>query len=135
MDDETMPSPPLGRYAPIRSARQRRAVAVLVGLAVLAALALGLWIARGVFSDPVQWQDVGYHVNDDRSMTVTFDVTKAPAATVTCRVHALSQSFGEVGVADVEVGPATDRTQRITVPVTTSELAVTGVVDHCNRPG
>ena len=107
------------------------ALAASTAAAVLAVLA---WFAHGVLTDPVQWQDVGYHVHDDRSISITFDVTKAPTATVTCRVHALSKSFGEGGVADVRVGPSKGRTQRLTVSVPTSERAVTGVVDRCDRP-
>ena len=62
---------------------------------------------------------------------VTFEVTKDPAATVRCDVTALSRSFTEVGIGSVELGPSADRVQRITVPVATAELAVTGTVKTC----
>jgi len=46
-------------------------------------------------------------------------------------IRALSQSFGEVGVRTVEVGPATTDTVRVTVTVPTAELAVSGEVQSC----
>ncbi len=62
---------------------------------------------------------------------MTFEVTKPKEATVTCTVTALSESYAEVGVRTVEVGPADAATRRVTVTVQTTELAVTGVVDSC----
>jgi hypothetical protein len=63
---------------------------------------------------------------------VTFEVTKPGDDTVSCRVQALSQSFAEVGVRTVEVGPADVATQRVTVTVPTAELAVSGTVASCD---
>jgi hypothetical protein len=125
-------TPPAGRYgsAPTaRAVRWRRAGLVVLVLAALAVLA---WVGIHTLRDPVQWRDVAYHVNDATSVDVTFDVTKSPSASATCRIHALSQSFAEVGVADVAVGPGTTSTQRLTVHVPTSELAVTGTVATCH---
>jgi hypothetical protein len=50
---------------------------------------------------------------------------------VTCTVAALSESYAEVGVRTVEVGPADSATRRVTVTVQTTELAVTGIVETC----
>ncbi len=127
-----MTTPPTGRYGPTPTSRTvagRRAALALLGLAALALLA---WVGLHMLRDPVQWSDVGYHVNGPTSVDVTFDVTKSPGASATCRVQALSQSFAEVGVADVPVGPGTTSTQRLTVTLPTSELAVTGTVATCH---
>ena len=127
-----MTTPPAGRYGPaptVRTVVWRRA-----GLAVLVLAALGVlaWVGLHQLTDPVQWSDVGYHVNGPTSIDVTFDVTKSTSATATCRVRALSQSYAEVGVTDVPVGPGTTSTQRVTVTVPTSETAVTGTVQTCH---
>jgi hypothetical protein len=125
------PALPPGRYGPEqgRGSRWARALvvagAVVVGLVVVAFLAIGAW------RDPVQWKDIGFSVHDAGSMDVTFEVTKDPEATAVCRVQGLSQSFAEVGVQEVEVGPG-ERTQRVTVTVPTAELAVSGTVDTCD---
>ena len=98
---------------------------------MLAVVAVAAWVGAGVLRDPVQWRDVGYHVDDATSIQVTFDVTKDVTASATCRVQALSRSYAQVGVHDTVVGPGTTRTQRVTVQVATSERAVTGTVMHC----
>ncbi len=124
--------PPPGRYGPASTAstaRRRR-----FGLAAIAVVGLGvaLWIAVNVASQPVSWKDVGFHVQSPQAIEVTFEVTKATDATATCRVRALSESYSEVGVRTVTVGPGDTSTQRITATVQTTELAVSGTVDRCD---
>ncbi len=126
-----MSTPPAGRYGPAPTARAvtwRRLGLVALVLAALAVLA---WVGAATLRDPVQWQDVGYHVADSTSISVTFDVTKSPSASATCRVEALSESYAQVGVLDVAVGPGTTNTQRVTVTLPTSQTAVTGTVRSC----
>jgi len=127
---DTPVRPPAGRYGPERTHGRSRAI---IGWGVLGALVLAVvvWVGGGALEDPVQWKTVGFHVTDASSTDVTFDVTKAKDATASCRVRALSQSFGEVGVRTVEVGPATTDTVRVTVTVPTAELAVSGEVQSC----
>ncbi|HEY0118514.1 MAG TPA: DUF4307 domain-containing protein [Cellulomonas sp.] len=130
-----MSTPPAGRYGPAPTTRttlwRRLGLAVLV----LAAVAVLTWLGITTLRDPVQWRDVGYHVNGSTSIQVTFDVTKATSASATCRVHALSEAYAEVGVMDVPVGPGTTTTQRVTVTIPTSETAVTGTVQTCSIDG
>lgn len=125
---------PAGRYgtAPAQpSTRTRARRAVGIGVAVLVLVVLGAWMAQGVFSDPVQWKTVGFHVADATSTDLTFDVTKDSQASVTCRLQALSESYGEVGVRTVEVGPGDARTQRVTATIRTTGLAVSATVLGC----
>ena len=129
----TVPTrPPAGRYGPEPSARRRLWARLGLAALVVATLAVLAWLGWGVLRDPVQWRDVGFHVDGASSIEVTFDVTKAPTATVTCRVVGLSQSFGHVGVKDVTVGPGSTRTLRVTVTVPTAETAVSGTVTGCD---
>jgi hypothetical protein len=127
------PQPPEGRYGPATT--PRTGVRRWIGWASLGVVVVGLlvWVGIGVVDQPVSWKDVGYHVDDATSVDVTFEVTKPRDDTVSCRVQALSQSFAEVGVRDVEVGPADAGTQRVTVTVPTAELAVSGTVASCDR--
>lgn len=123
------------RYGgPSRWSDRRWRRAGLAG-AVLVVLALLVWIGRGVLTDPVQWKDVGFAVHGSTSVDVTFEVTKARDASVTCRVKALSQAYAEVGVRDVVVGPAEVTTQRVTAQVLTSEEAVSATVASCTPTG
>jgi len=125
------PRPPAGRYGPEPTDGTRRLQRWgLAALVAVAMLVIG-WIGSGVMRDPVQWQDVGYHVDGPDSTQITFDVTSDVGTSVTCRVQALSSSYGQVGVLDVPVPPADTRTRRVTVTVPTVGLAVTGVVQGC----
>jgi hypothetical protein len=126
---------PAGRYGPAPTARARTWRRLALAALILAALAVLAWVGIATLRDPVQWRDVGYHVDGSTSIDVTFDVTKATTASATCRVRALSQAFAEVGVADVPVGPGTTSTQRVTVTIPTSERAVTGTVQTCRLSG
>jgi Domain of unknown function (DUF4307) len=124
--------PPPGRYgpSPTVSSRRRRRLG-LIAVAVVG-LAVAVWIALNVAGQPVSWKDVGFHVQGPRATDVTFEVTKPTEATVTCLVKALSESYAEVGVRTVTVGPADEASQRVTATVQTTELAVSGTVDRCD---
>jgi hypothetical protein len=128
----TVLQPPPGRYGPSptpSSRRRRRLGLVAVGVV---GLRVALWIALNVAGQPVSWKDVGFHVQGPQATDVTFEVTKAKDATVTCQVKALSESYAEVGVRTVTVGPADTAEQRVTATVQTTELAVSGTVDRCD---
>jgi len=127
---QTPVRPPAGRYGPERS-RSRTWTFVGIGALVALVVAAVWWVGGGALEDPVQWKDVGFHVSDASSTDVTFDVTKAKDATASCRVRALSQSYAEVGVKTVDVGPSDADTQRVTVTIPTAELAVSGTVQDC----
>lgn len=126
-----MTAVPAGRYGPESTARTRLWQRVGLAALILAALAVIAWVGSGLLRDPVQWRDVGFHVNGPESIDVTFEVTKDTGASAQCSVEALSQSYAQVGVMEVTIGPGETRTQRVTVTVPTSELATTGVVSGC----
>ena len=123
--------PPAGRYGPEPTARSARRGRIGIVVAAVVGIAVVVWIGLAMAGQPVSYKDVGYHVDGSRSVDVTFEVTKPKESTVTCTVTALSESYAEVGVRTVEVGPADSATRRVTVPVQTTELAVTGIVDSC----
>ncbi|WP_081844693.1 DUF4307 domain-containing protein [Cellulomonas sp. URHE0023] len=128
----TVLQPPPGRYGPPSTPRTRRRRRVGLIVTAVAGLAVALGVALNVASQPVSWKDVGFHVQGPEAIQVTFDVTKPRADTVVCTVRALSESYAEVGVRAVTVGPADEGTQRVTATVQTTELAVSGTVDRCD---
>ncbi|GAB2691218.1 DUF4307 domain-containing protein [Thalassiella azotivora] len=95
------------------------------------ALAWVVWAGIGLGDRDVVHDDVGFAVLSSSEVRVTFDVTKDEDATVRCRLEALNAQYAVVGVADVEVGPASSRTVRTTTVVATQERAVTGLVESC----
>jgi len=123
-------APPPGRYGGPRRQLDRRAWAAL---AVVAAVLVAAWVGWAAARDDVQWKDVGFHVDGTTAVDVTFEVTKPREATVTCTVQALAESYAQVGVRTVEVGPADAATQRLQVRVATTQQAVTGVVQSCSH--
>ena len=117
--------------------RPRPKLSVGARIAVVLALAAGVAIAAwftiaDTQRDPVTFTDVGFSVESPEEVEVTFDVSMPPGTEAVCTVTALSKNFAEVGAVDVEVGPDTARTARHTVTIATTELATTGVVDHCD---
>jgi len=124
--------PPAGRYGPEPTARSARRGRVGLVIAGVLGVALLVWIGLNLAGRPVSWKDVGFHVEGPRAIEVTFEVTKPKESTVTCTITALSESYGEVGVRKVDVGPAGTATRRVTVTVQTTELAVSGTVERCD---
>jgi hypothetical protein len=97
-----------------------------------AGLAVAVWLGLGAAMTPVTWQDVGFTVSGDDAVEVTFDLTRPDAVVpVRCRVQALNEQYGQVGLLVVDVPPGEERTERLRVTVATSERAVTGLVDSC----
>jgi len=128
MSDEAYLAERYGRTSP--TARRWGLVALVAAGAV--ALAVALWVAVVFARVPVRWDDVGYRIGTDE-VEVTFDVVMAPGTRASCRVQALDQSYGQVGVVDVEVGPSELRATRHVVTVPIVQEAVTGHVDTCTK--
>lgn len=123
---------PTDRYGHVLSPAERRR---RVRLTAVVAAALGLlalvWVGSSLFAVQVRTQDTGFVVVDEQTVEVSFLVSKPPASRVQCRVRALSPSFAEVGVRDVQVGPSADDTVAVTTRLATSEPATTGLVQRC----
>jgi len=105
---------------------------IAVWAALAAAVAVAAWFTVvDTQRDPVSFVDVGFSVTGPEEVEVTFDVSMPPGTGAVCTITALNRSFAEVGALDVEVAPQEARTTRHTATVATTELATTGVVDHC----
>lgn len=102
----------------------------IVGCTLGSALAIWLGLANSV--GRVTFTDTGYEVVDDRSVRVEFDVHRSPGEAVTCRVRALDQGFGVVGVVEVAVPATQERSIHQQAVVRTTSRAVTGVVESCS---
>jgi hypothetical protein len=129
------PTTPAGRYGDATPTGRRplgRGAKVAIGAALAAAVAMTAWFA---FSQqqahPVDYDEVGFHVNDAESVDVTFQVHMPAGTTAVCTIEALSPSFAQVGTLDVEVGPSQDLTSVYEVTVGTSQEATSGVVAGC----
>jgi hypothetical protein len=131
MSSDVRPALPPGRYGRAWSRRTRTVVVAAVAALVLAAVAWFAWAAYES-RDSATGSDVGYHVLDDATVQVTFDVTKPRHATATCVVQALDSGFAVVGTARVQIGPAGGSVVRRTATVRTTNRATTGQVTSCS---
>ncbi len=127
--------PPVGRYGRPPSPTRRGAALAAGALAALIALAWVVWAGIGQASADVRWSDVGFVIQGDTSVVVTYDVGKDPARSAVCSLRALARDNTAVGIAEVRVGPSSARVTRRTDVIRTSAKAVTGVVRECRLVG
>ncbi len=126
------PAPPVGRYGPTPAPSSRRLLVAAIALLGLGGVASAVWLGLRVGVVPVDWHDVGFRVAGDDLMEVTFDVTRSdPSRPASCVVEALNESHAQVGVVTVDVAASEATRVRLTAPVRTSELAVSGTVRSC----
>ena len=122
LDDETA--------EPVTRRTSRRAkIWGWAGVAVLVAIAS--WFGWHYAQQPVRWAAVGYEIPSPTEAQATFDVFIYKDVDVECHVHALNQSYAEVGVTSVTVLRDQGEQQRVTVNFATTELATTAVIEYC----
>jgi len=101
-----------------------------VGLVV--AVLVAWWTLRNE-GQRITATTIGYRVESNTTVTVSFDVSRPPGLAVTCAVRALDGHFTVVGVADIVVPPEGERVVHLEKAVRTTSRAVTGVVQDCVR--
>ena len=117
---------PIPRPAP---GKAKQWAAATIG--ILLGCALAVWFGLSSTVGHPSWTVQGYHVVDDRTVDVTYLVSRPTGHDVTCVVRAMDKSFGTVGLVEVHV-PASDSTSvQRTTRVRTTARAVTGVVKSC----
>lgn len=123
-------APPPGRYGAQRTLSPRRRAIALGGLGAVG-LAGAVWLGLGAAATPVTWTDVGFTLGDGE-VEVVYEVSRTDVhAPARCTLEALSHSYAQVGVLDVDVPATGERTVRQATTVRVSEPAVTGVVKYC----
>ncbi|ACQ79337.1 hypothetical protein Bcav_1077 [Beutenbergia cavernae DSM 12333] len=118
------------RYGAPRDPRRTRRLLVVVvaALVVLGGVAV-TWVALAQARVEIRTRDVGYEIISDERTDITFDVIRSdPSTTVRCAAQALDRGFGQVGVAEVVVGPSDRTATRVTVEVATIQRASNGIV-------
>ena len=106
----------------------------LVGAVFLVlAASFASWRVLSIADEQVTATVVGFKVVDDRTTTISFDVTKPPSVTVVCTVHAQNLKKALVGSAEIVVPPAAQRTTTHTATIKTTTRAVAAIVQSCVR--
>jgi len=107
----------------------------LASIAAVLAVGLGLllWAAWGYATTPARSQIVSFRADDDRSLTVRYQLTRRdPDQAIRCKIEA--QDYDRVVVGEVtDLIPPGLGTLTRTVTVPTRVRAVAAVVEQC-RP-
>ena len=129
----TTPRRPLGRYdEPTTVSRGVLITGAVVGGVALLVFA---WFGYSRFSSGrAQYGVTGYHVVDNRSVEIRFEVHKDLRSTVTCALVARDRNNATVGGKDVVVGPGERETVQVTELLSTTARAATADVSSCSRP-
>jgi hypothetical protein len=117
------------RYG-VRAQGSKKRNQVLALIAVIVMTLIAAWFGFANYS-PVSHNDIGYRVLSDYRVEVDFELTKPRSETVRCSFQALNNQFAKVGWIELEFGPSDSDTLRHTISFSTTELAVTGLVDTC----
>jgi len=124
---------PAERYGLSESNQCRnRLLGVVAGVGTALVLVAWLWWA-GLAQPTAQFEarDVGWDVVDERTISVSYELTVEPGTAMACAVQALNAQFGIVGWVITDIPPSTERTRVFSQQVRTSETAVTGLLYRC----
>jgi len=104
---------------------------VVATVGILLGCTLAVWWGLASTVGKPTWTVLGYRVIDDRTVDVTYLVSRPTGREVTCEIRAMDRSFGTVGLVEVHVPRSDVSTVRRTTRVRTTTRAVTGVVKSC----
>jgi len=94
--------------------------------------AIAVWFGLASTLGRPTWTTLGYLVRDDRTVDVTYLVSRPVGRDVTCLIRAMDRGFGTVGQVTVHLSAANTSSVRRTTRVRTTTRAVTGVVRSCS---
>jgi hypothetical protein len=105
---------------------------VVASVGILLGCAVAVWFGLASTLGQPTWTDLGYHVIDDRTVDVTYLVSRPIGRNVICVISALDREFGTAGVVEVHVPGSQAQSVKRTTRVRTTTRAVTGVVTSCS---
>jgi Domain of unknown function (DUF4307) len=104
---------------------------VVATVGILLSCAIAVWWGLASTIGKPSWTVMSYHVVDDRTVDVTYLVSRPTGREVTCMISALDSSFATVGLIEVRVAASGESSVKQTTRVRTTTRAVTGVVQSC----
>ncbi len=107
---------------------------VVATIGILLGCAIAVWWGLASTIGKPSWTVMSYHVVDDRTVDVTYLVSRPTGREVTCVITALDSSFATVGLIEVSVPASGESSVKRTTRVRTTTRAVTGVVQSCAIP-
>jgi hypothetical protein len=115
-----------------RTSRRRR----LIGWSIVAIVALGAVAALGWSTiarslDAVDAAGTGFVVDDEHSVSISFQLSAPRERAVACALEALDEEHGVVGWRIVRYPASAEHTRAFTEGIPTVALATTGLVNSC----
>lgn len=117
--------------SPRTRTRERRLAWIVGGAFALVLVAWVTWAALDAAAPGIDVRNTAHSVVDERTVSVTFQLSAAPETTTYCAVQALNERFAVVGWKVVEIPASAERTRTFTQNVTTVEPASTGLIYRC----
>jgi len=106
---------------------------VVATAGILLGCAMAVWFGLASTVGQPGWTDLGYRVIDDRTVDVTYLVSRPIGRDVTCVIQALDRGFGTAGLVEVHVAGSGTSSVKRTTRVRTTTRAVTGEVTSCSN--
>ena len=104
---------------------------VVATIGILLGSAMAIWWGLASTVGKPSWTLMSYHVVDDRTVDVTYIVSRPTGRDVTCMISAMDKTFATVGMIAVNVPGSDTSSVKRTTRVRTTTRAVTGVVKSC----
>jgi len=115
-----------------RDRRRGRRLAWIVGGAfAVVFLAWVVWAGLDAAGPGIDVRNTAHSVVDERTVSVTFELSAQAGTTTYCAVQALNDTFAVVGWKVVEIPASEQRTRTFTQTLTTVEPASTGLIYRC----
>ena len=124
------------RYGRTRQkSRRDRTIAWIGAIAfVIVFTAWVVWVAFDGSGDTIGSRDVGHKVIDDRTVSISYDVSMPPGTTARCALQVQNDAHSIVGWKVVDIPASDSHTQAFTDTVRTTQLGVTGLIYRCWLP-
>ena len=121
------------RYGRTPQKRRRDIVIAWAGAiaVVLVFAAWVLWVAFDGTSATIEARDIGHKVLDDRTVSISYDVSMPPGTAAECALQVQDEAHSIVGWKVVEIGASELFTQAFTDTVRTTQRGVTGLIYQC----
>ena len=121
------------RYGRTAGGRRRERWIVIVAAVLFAAIftAWVVWAGLDNGQGSLDSRDIGHRLVDDRTVSVTWEVSVSAGTEVTCALQAQNEAHGIVGWKIVDLPASDTYTRQFTETLRTAQRAVTGLIYRC----
>jgi Domain of unknown function (DUF4307) len=118
------------RYGRTSSPRKRWTIVIVIAIAALL-VGLFAWMTVAGTLDDVDIDNTGFTVDDQRSVTIAFQISVPDGRSVACALEAQDEDHGIVGWKIVEYPASELRARAFRESIPTTAEATTGLVSDC----